>query len=286
MPNGARYWVFTLNNYTDDEEQFIRALVSSEDNCIGYLAYGREVGENGTPHLQGHLELTKRQTLRQVKAVLSQRAHLEVRKGTFEDSEEYCSKEGDFHSFGARLSAGQGKRTDLDHLAEAIREGGRKRELAETYGKEFIKYRRGIDQYYDLFACRRFEIFHGPFRWAHTISDNRATIFYGAAGIGKTEYAKHLLPKALFVSHLDDLGGFNEDYEGIIFDDMSFVHLPRTSQIHLVDMENDRSIHIRYKTALIPAHTRKIFLTNEAGGFIFDLNDAAIRRRVEVFHLE
>lgn len=171
-------------------------------------------------------------------------------------------------------------------MAEQIREGGRKRELAVTFGKEFIKYRKGIDQYYDLFAVKRFEIFHGPFRWAHTISLDRATIFHGAAGIGKTEYAKYLLPNALFVSHLDDLGGFNEDYEGIIFDDMSFVHLPRTSQIHLVDMENDRSIHIRYKTAMIPAHTPKIFLTNEAHGMIFDLADAAIRRRVEVYHLE
>lgn len=108
MP-GARYWVFTLNNYTEEEEAFIRASVEREDT-LAYLAYGREVGENGTPHLQGHLELTKRQTLRQVKALLSPRVHLEIRRGTFQESEDYCSKDGDFHSFGERVLFRTGNR--------------------------------------------------------------------------------------------------------------------------------------------------------------------------------
>jgi hypothetical protein len=281
----AQYWVWTLNNYTQEEVDLLNSLVESSSD-VAYVSYGYEVGENGTPHLQGHLELTRRLRLNQVKAILGQRLHLQVRRGSFEQAQEYCAKDGNVVTFGERVSKGSGKRTDLDELAEAIRNGGKKRELAVTFGKEFIKFRKGIDQYYDLFATKRFEIFHGPFRWAHSISRNKSTIFHGAAGIGKTEYAKYLLPNALFVSHLDDLGGFNEDYEGIIFDDMSFVHLPRTSQIHLVDMENDRSIHIRYKTATIPARTPKIFLTNEAGGHIFDINDAAIMRRLEIIHLE
>lgn len=281
----ASYWVWTLNNYTDEEVNLLSNLVESHDD-VAFLSFGREVGENGTPHLQGHLELHRRLRLNQVKSILGQRAHLEVRRGTFEEAQEYCQKDGDFETFGERVSKGPGKRTDLDRLAEAIRDGGSKRELAVTFGKEFIKYRKGIDQYYDLFACRRFQIFHGPFRWAHNISTDVSTIFWGNAGIGKTEYAKYLLPNALFVSHLDDLGGFNDQYDGIIFDDMCFTHLPRSSQIHLVDMENERSIHIRYKTATIPAHSKKIFLTNVNLGFIFDLADPAIARRVIVFHLE
>lgn len=281
----AKYWVFTLNNYTEEDIQFIDNLTNSSEE-VAYLSYGKEVGESGTHHLQGHLELNRRMRLSQVKAILHQRAHLEVRKGTFEQAQAYVEKDGDFVVFGERVSVGAGKRSDLDELAQEIRNGTSKRTLAETYGKEFIKYRKGIDGYFEMFTRRKFEIFLGPWKWNVQPNAEKSLILWGTAGIGKTEYAKYLLPQALFVSHLDDLGAFNEDYDGIIFDDMAFNHLPRTSQIHLVDMDNDRSIHIRYKVATIPAHTKKIFLTNESMGFIFDLNDQAIQRRVEVFHLQ
>lgn len=281
------YWVFTINNPTDDDKTGLESLVS-ESGFINFVRFTLEhsTGE-GTPHYQGHLECSKRVRRSQLSRLLP-RAFLAIRKGTFEQCEEYCLKEEDAetHSFGARVSKGAGKRTDLDELADRIRSGDTKRELAETYGKEFIKYRRGIDEYINMFEKRSFQIFHGPFRWGHSISGSKSQIFWGAAGVGKTEYAKYLLPNSLFVTHLDDLGSFNDTYDGIIFDDMSFGHLPRTSQIHLVDMDNDRSIHIRYKTAMIPKGTPKIFLTNVRNGEIFDLEDAAVARRVEVYHLE
>lgn len=280
----AQYWVFTLNNYTEDELTFINNLITNPS--FAYVSYGKEVGEQGTPHLQGHLELHNRLRLNQLKDLLFPRVHLEVRRGSFEQAEEYCQKDGDFYSFGERVSRGTGKRTDLDDLAQEIRQGTRKRVLAESFGPLFIKYSKGIENYYNMFACQRYEIFHGPFRWSHNFLFDRSIILWGEAGIGKTEYAKYLLPKALFVSHMDDLGSFNEDYDGIIFDDMDFRHLPRSAQIHITDVDNNRSIHIRYKIASIPAHTKKIFLTNVFNGEIFDINDAAINRRLQIIHLE
>lgn len=260
-----------------------------EYDYLSFIRYTLEVGENGTPHYQGHLECSSRVRRTQLRPFLP-RAWTAVRRGTFEQSEEYCLKDDDGSNsfvFGERVSTGRGARTDLDSLAEAIREGElSRRELAATYGKEFIKYSKGIDGYFQMFSKKTFAVLNGPFKWSVTSSDTHSIILWGDAGIGKTEFAKYLLPNALFVSHLDDLGSFNEDYDGIIFDDMCFNHLPRTSQIHLVDMDNDRSIHIRYKVANIPAHTRKIFLTNEEHGAIFDLSDMAIRRRVQVYHLD
>lgn len=283
----GQYWVFTINNPTDDDTTTLQNLVSDND-FIAFVRFTLEhaTGE-GTPHYQGHLESTKRLRRNQLSRLLP-RAYLAIRKGTFEQCEEYCLKEHNAttHSFGERVSRGAGARTDLDSLAQCIRRGDKKRALAETFGKEFIKYRGGIDSYFEMFQTRKFTVLHGPWKWNFATSSTHSVIFWGQAGIGKTEYAKYLLPNALFVSHLDDLGAFNDDYNGIIFDDMSFTHLPRTSQIHLVDMDNDRSIHIRYKVASIPAHTKKIFLTNEINGLIFDLSDAAIRRRVEVHRLE
>lgn len=58
---------------------------------------------------------------------------------------------------------------------------------------------------------------------------------------------------------------------------MDIRHWPRTSQIHLLDFDNVRAIHLRHVVATIPANVFKIFTSNED---IVDLSDAAIRRRI------
>lgn len=62
-------WVFTLNNYTDDEVIKIGGLIFDEkpwdhnSSKVRGVAYAHEVGEKeGTPHLQGFLQLTKKGT--------------------------------------------------------------------------------------------------------------------------------------------------------------------------------------------------------------------------------
>jgi len=110
-------------------------------------------------------------------------------------------------------------------------------------------------------------------------TDKRSLIIQGPAGCGKTNWAKLNCDKpALFVSHLDRLKDLKPDYhKSIIFDDLDFKHLPRTSQIHLVDRENPRDIHIRYRVAHIPSGIQKIFTSNEEP-FI---RDDAIKRRTK-----
>lgn len=100
----------------------------------------------------------------------------------------------------------------------------------------------------------------------------------GPSGIGKSCWAKREAPKpALWVTHMDNLKAFDASHhKSIIFDDMSFLHVPREAQIHLVDNDDTRSIHIRYGVATIPAGTPKIFTSN---GPIFS-EDPAITRRV------
>lgn len=98
-------------------------------------------------------------------------------------------------------------------------------------------------------------------RW----DESKVLILWGDTGLGKTSMAKILVPKpALMVSHLDDLKKFRSGYhKGIIFDDVSIKHLPETSQIHLLDSFDTRSIHVRYGTVTIPKNTPKIFTCNE-----------------------
>lgn len=284
MPsNGPRgkYWCWTLNNYTAEEEEKIQAACV-EGGEITFLIYGHEVGEAGTPHLQGYVEFSRRKTLSAVKAVLGPRLHLEKRRGTPQEASDYCTKEDDNpFVFGTVTVSEQGRRTDVERALEALDNGATDRELWKEHAPVMLRYEKAMKRARVMRASvaplteRTLEDFvNVPIHdWA------KSQVIVGPSGYGKTEYAKALLPKALFVSHMDELAGLNEEHEGIIFDDMSFEHLPRTAQIHLVDQDNGRAIHIRYTVANIPAKVKKIFLTNTPNIFTFD---PAINRRVEI----
>lgn len=112
----------------------------------------------------------------------------------------------------------------------------------------------------------------------------RSLCLQGPSGIGKTTWAKIHVPKpALLVSDIDDLKFFRSGYHvSIIFDDMHFAGgpdgkgaWPRTSQIHLVDRYETRSIRCRHRNAVIPGSTWRIFTCNE---YPFTIDDAIARR--------
>lgn len=107
----------------------------------------------------------------------------------------------------------------------------------------------------------------------------KTIMIVGEAGIGKTTWAKQVMPRPiLFVSHLEDLRKFKPSvHKSILFDDVSINHLPITSQIHIVDTENPRSIHVRYGTVRMPAGILKVFTCNS---FPATTEHPAIKRRI------
>ncbi len=48
----AKYWVFTLNNHTQEDIEIFKNIDSSK---VPRLVFQEEIGKNGTPHLQGAL---------------------------------------------------------------------------------------------------------------------------------------------------------------------------------------------------------------------------------------
>lgn len=91
-PKG-RNWCFTLNNYTDEEVEGIESW-----ECKG-VAFGKEVGESGTPHLQGFVHFENEVTLKACRA-LSSRAHWERMRGSLAQNEAYCSKQDTLTIYG------------------------------------------------------------------------------------------------------------------------------------------------------------------------------------------
>jgi len=110
----SRAWVFTVNNYSEAE----LASLKEQHPQIKYLVGGKEVGENETPHIQGYMELSRAHRIAGAKLVLGiPRAHLEIRRGTSDQADEYCQKDGDFFQVGNRSKPGQ--RNDLAALIPA-----------------------------------------------------------------------------------------------------------------------------------------------------------------------
>lgn len=115
------------------------------------------------------------------------------------------------------------------------------------------------------------------------LPENSCPVLVGPSGIGKSAWAKRVAPKpCLWVSHMDVLRLFKPGYhKSIIFDDMSFSHMPLQAQIHLTDWTDPRQIHCRYGYATIPAGTIKIFTCNDDPFTVH----AAITRRTTYIRL-
>lgn len=100
---------------------------------------------------------------------------------------------------------------------------------------------------------------------------------------GKTEWAKsfihhHLKMTYLRVTHIGDLKKY-EDEDFIIYDDVDFSMLPRTTQIHIAEVKNGRSIHCRHSNAELPPGVKQIFVCNEIP---LNISDKAIERRCHI----
>lgn len=101
VPKLSRYWVFTVNNYSEEEVQILKTDLSDSHKTI-YGIIGFEVGQGGTNHIQGYVECLQRRGLLAVKEAFPglARAHLEVRRGSRQQAIKYCRKDGDFQEFG------------------------------------------------------------------------------------------------------------------------------------------------------------------------------------------
>lgn len=138
----AKHWTFTLNNPTEGDQDALRTLGSN----VPYLVFGREVGANGTPHLQGYVDFGRRVRFNAAKDYIGANAHIEIKRGTPQQAADYCKKDGDFEEFGD-LKKQQGKRTDWDRFTEWVVELGRipsKREVCKEYPSLYARYKHAV----------------------------------------------------------------------------------------------------------------------------------------------
>jgi len=139
----SKFWVFTLNNWTNEEWEYLVALTI--DNGVTHCTIGQETGEGGTPHLQGYICFKNRKALTTIRRMhqTMARAHWEVRRGSHDEALEYCLKEGGgSHEYSAPdfVPSRPGQRTDLETLFQSVRDGMTERELWDQYPALMVRY--------------------------------------------------------------------------------------------------------------------------------------------------
>lgn len=112
------------------------------------MVYGREIGNSGTPHLQGTICFRVRKRRTQVTAIVGQ-SHLTPTRHLAQ-SIEYCKKDGDFVEWGTPPveNEGKGKRNDLEEFKESVKEGiYDESELRELHSEVMARYPRFVKEY-------------------------------------------------------------------------------------------------------------------------------------------
>lgn len=89
-----KYWMVTINNPTDDDLNKCRIVA---DEHAVYSVFAKEVGESGTPHVQGFVALKQRMRLTGLKKLLP-RARLDACKGSTFSASMYCKKGEQSHA--------------------------------------------------------------------------------------------------------------------------------------------------------------------------------------------
>lgn len=263
-----------------------------------------ECPKTGRIHWQGYIEFLHPQSFQAaIKSFNPFKPHIEIRKGTAKQATDYCSKTESCVDPDCRFE--WGKARDVAQTKDEIYRAALACEsmdeaityLIENAPRDFVMHSRSIKT-----TLR--DVFQRPetnpwFRIEFTMSpidrqklETYAIILYGISNTGKTSYALSHFKQPLLVRHVDDLKMLQVGTDGIVFDDMSFKHWPRTACIHILDLEQPSSIQCRYAPAKIPAKMPRIFTTNESFEDIFNFtaNNGerladALYRRTKRYHV-
>lgn len=162
--------------------------------CMKYLAYGHETcPTTQRSHWQGFVYFNEAKTVSAAAKNLD-KAHCEIMRGSFEDNERYCSKEGSYTKHG--VLPDQGARTDLRNLRDLVLSGTSVESIMMEDPMVYHQYGRTLEKI-ETVALRK------NYRTEMTT----CTWYHGATGTGKSHAAlAQYHPETHYLVNLADNG--------------------------------------------------------------------------------
>lgn len=142
-------YAFTVNNYLPGTwDELVRAL----EGCATYIVVGYEVGESGTPHLQGYIHLRQQMRWAAINKKCPRETpwHLEPARCPIA-AEKYCRKPNPDGSDKRIEQWGvmpcQGARSDLRAFTDRIEAGDDMKIIAADHPETFVRFGQGLMRY-------------------------------------------------------------------------------------------------------------------------------------------
>lgn len=181
-------------------------------NGVKYLVAGKEVGESGTPHLQGTVVFKSQHTLKSVIKLLKG-AHVEVCIDVF-GSIKYCMKEGDFIEVGipprSKKEQGELEKSRWRDARVAAEEG----RFSDIPDELYVRY----NSQFHAIRIRAVESRVFP---DNDVLDNHW--YWGPSGSGKSSSARKSYPCAYLKTKNKWWNGY-EAQDAVIIDDIDPSH--------------------------------------------------------------
>lgn len=210
-PPAAKDWCFTINNPTDEHLDALQSL------DYKYLTYQPEIGEEGTPHLQGFVQLQVKDRMTAIlkhmhefvdtvdedgEVLPGNTGHWAKRRGRPTEAAHYCQKPvgrewGDLPEVGCQCKhcigierfdrffedgqIGEDRDAALATACSVLKEKGLSH-VINRYPGLYVQNHSGMD---------KLENFYQPERDFQT----QVTVIWGRFGAGKTRYAMEAFPK-------------------------------------------------------------------------------------------
>jgi hypothetical protein len=177
-------WVFTINNYGDDEEERVKVLASRPE--VVAMSVGREEGQAGTPHLQGFVVMLTPISRDALEAALGGRAHIEPMHGSVRQNQVYCRKQRNMvvDKDGAVRKEAEGGKTRREiwmGLLEDARSMGPE-EFATAHPDHWILRRAPIERLMIEAQATKGRVWDGEL-------PTKNVWLWGAPGLGKSRWA-------------------------------------------------------------------------------------------------
>ncbi len=164
---------FKEENITDGYEE----MFEEYKDVIRGIAWGVETcPKTQRKHNQGYIQMYQQCRYNAIACMIKSKAHFEVLRGSIEDNENYCSKEGNYTKLGYFVN--KGYRTDLHNIKDDLLNDATKYDIMFNYTGNFVRYSSGIMKMKELIDKKKAQ------KWR----DVTTTVLYGKAGVGKTSY--------------------------------------------------------------------------------------------------